>query len=58
MTRENGLVRINYMVISAGVSVVFSIEADSQIVGTTALGVLGFEVHPASGRLTSADMLL
>ena len=56
--RVLGIVLISYIRLSAGVSVVSGMEDDFQLTGMTVLGVLGFEVHPASGRLTSADMLL
>ena len=58
LERQVGVVLFTYNGATGGVSVLFGEEADQQVLGVTALEVMGLRVDPRSGQLERTDILM
>ena len=58
LERQVGVVLFTYNGATGGVSVLFGEEDDQQVLGVTALEVMGLRVDPRSGELEHTDILM
>ena len=58
LERQVGVALFTYNGATGGVSVLFGEEDDQQVLGVTALEVMGLRVDPRSGELEHTDILM